>query len=159
VCGQVESDTQPFLACGEVTPVEGVRFLGGGESCVLADCPWLPDVHGGVRTTNVRREPGHPVEMGNAFQVRRLVPPLRRDPLRGGNRWRGVPLRWWAGARQRPRQAREARDRAHHSRSSTRYMEPRSSTRSHPVYRNSLTPASRNDASCAPARPAWINND
>ena len=39
--GQIEGDRQALLAGGDVAPVKGVAFLGGGEAGVLADGPGL----------------------------------------------------------------------------------------------------------------------
>ena len=60
---KVECDGQTFLACCQVSLVESVGFFSGGEACVLTDGPWTEYVHGGVWSTEERRDTTHEVQM------------------------------------------------------------------------------------------------
>ena len=53
---QVERDRQALLPGGEIAPVEGVRFLRGGEARVLPDRPRLGGVHRRIRPAQERRQ-------------------------------------------------------------------------------------------------------
>ena len=58
VCRKVECHRKTFLACGQVTAVECVRFCGSGETGVLAHCPGALNVHRRVRPAQERRKSG-----------------------------------------------------------------------------------------------------
>ncbi len=62
VRGQVESHRQALLTGGQVTAVKRVGIRGGGEPGVLADCPWLVDIHRRVRPPHERRLAGETVQ-------------------------------------------------------------------------------------------------
>ena len=78
--GEIEGDRKPLLPSGEITAVEGVGFLGGGEARILANGPGPPGIHG-------RAHP--PREGGKARQARidrhvlSRVERLDGDPFRG----------------------------------------------------------------------------
>ncbi len=54
VRGEIEGDRQSLLAGGEVAAIEGVRFLGGGETGVLADRPGAAGIHAGTHAAGER---------------------------------------------------------------------------------------------------------
>ena len=87
--GQIEGHRQAFLTSGEVAPVEGVRFFGGGEAGVLADGPGLHGVHGGVRAAQEGRNPGGVFQVLHRVEVVGGVMALDRNSLMGHPR-RGV---------------------------------------------------------------------
>ena len=83
VGGEVEGHRQAHLPGGEVGPVEGVRFLGGGEAGVLADGPGPVRVHRGPDAAEERVEPGQRVDGLEAFEVVGGVERLDGDALGG----------------------------------------------------------------------------
>jgi len=78
---QVEGDRKARLACGEVSPVEGVRLPGRGEPGVLADRPGMVGVHGGHGAADVGGHAGEGVDEIQSFQVFRRVEGLHGDPF------------------------------------------------------------------------------
>ena len=83
VGGEVEGDGEALLAGGEVAAVEGVGFLGGGESGVLADGPWLEAIHRGVGAAEEGGDAGLIVQVFHALEVVLGVERLDRDFLHG----------------------------------------------------------------------------
>ncbi len=83
VGGQIEGDGEPLLPGGEVLPVEGIRFPGGGETGVLADRPGPAGVHRGNRTADVGGKAGEGVYVLHPLEVLGRVKGLDQDPLRG----------------------------------------------------------------------------
>src|SRR5262249_16211313 len=49
VGGKVKGDGEALLPRRKVTPVKGVRILGGGKTCILPDRPGLLNIHRWVR--------------------------------------------------------------------------------------------------------------
>ena len=62
VRGQIEGDGKPFLTGGKIAAIKGIRIFGRGETRILADRPGLRDVHGRVRSAQIRRDAGKSVE-------------------------------------------------------------------------------------------------
>ena len=83
VGGEVEGDGEALLTGGEVAPIEGVGFLGGGESGVLADGPRLEAIHRGIRAAQERRDAGLVFQVLHAGDVVFGVERLDRDFLHG----------------------------------------------------------------------------
>src|SRR6185312_3369440 len=77
-----EGDRQALLAGGKVAPVEGVRFLRRREAGILADRPWLLDIHGRIRPAYERSQSGIGVEMRQAVEIGFAIKPLDGDALR-----------------------------------------------------------------------------
>ena len=69
VGGEVEGDGEALLSGGEVAAVEGVGFLGGGESGVLADGPRLEAIHRGVGAAQEGGDAGLVVQVLHARDV------------------------------------------------------------------------------------------
>ena len=80
--GEIEGHRHALTAAVEIAPVERVRFLGGGETGVLADRPRPLCVHRRLRAANERLEPGQRVGMGEALDVGRRVQRLDRNAFR-----------------------------------------------------------------------------
>ena len=78
---EVEGYGQTFLTGSEVTAVEGIGLLSGGESGVLTDGPRTERIHGAVRATEERRNTGDVVEVLHALQVLFGVDRLDVDEL------------------------------------------------------------------------------
>ena len=68
--GEIESDRQADLTGGQVLAIEGVGLFGGRETGVLAQSPRATGVHGGLRPTQVRREPRRGSQMIEPIQIR-----------------------------------------------------------------------------------------
>ena len=83
VGGQVEGHGQTLLTSRDVTAVEGIGFLGGGETGVLTDGPRTHHVHGGVRSTEEGRDASGIVEVLHAFEVFLGVGRLHHDVFGG----------------------------------------------------------------------------
>ena len=56
VGGKIERNRQAFLTGGQIAPVEGVGILRRRKAGILADRPWLGDVHGRVGAPQERRD-------------------------------------------------------------------------------------------------------
>ena len=95
--GQVEGHRQALLPGRQVSAVEGVGVLGGGESGVLADGPRLGGVHGGVWTPQVGRQSGVGVAEVQRGPVFGGVEPAHAETLGGGP---GEVVRALAGLRR-----------------------------------------------------------
>ena len=80
--GEIEGHRHALTAAVEVAPIERVRFLGGGETGVLADRPRPLRVHRRLRAANERLEAGQRVGMGEALDVGRRVQRLDRNAFR-----------------------------------------------------------------------------
>ena len=83
MCGQVEGDGESLLTRGEVTAIEGIRLLGGGESGILTDGPRAERIHHRVRTTEVRGNTGCEVEVLHTLQVFFRINRTNLNMLRG----------------------------------------------------------------------------
>ncbi len=83
VGGEIESDGKPFLPGSEIAPVEGVGILGGGETGVLADCPWLGRVHCRVGPAQERRLARICIEKVETGGIGLAISRLDRDAFRG----------------------------------------------------------------------------
>ena len=69
VCRQVEGYGETFLSGSQVSAVESVRLLSGGESGILTDGPGAEGIHHRVRATQERRNTGCEVEVLHALEV------------------------------------------------------------------------------------------
>ena len=58
---EIESNREPHLSGRQIAPVEGVRFLGGGEAGILPDGPRLGHVHGRIGAAQVGRDAGEAI--------------------------------------------------------------------------------------------------
>jgi len=94
VGGEVEGDREALLAGGEIAAIEGVRFLGGRETGVLADRPGTAGIHRGADSA---REGGEARQAGIGLDVVRRVERLDRDAL-GVFQVRSLPLTSLAAA-------------------------------------------------------------
>ena len=83
VGGQVEGYGQTLLTSSDVTAVEGIRFLSGGETGVLTDGPGTHHVHRRVRSTEEGGDASSVVEVLHAFEVFLGVGGLHHDVLGG----------------------------------------------------------------------------
>jgi hypothetical protein len=80
---QIEGDGQALLPGRQIAAVEGVTFLGGGETGVLAHRPRLGHVHRRVGTAQERRHAG---DVAEVLQILDVVPRVQRldvDVLHG----------------------------------------------------------------------------
>ncbi len=59
---QIERDRKPGLAGRQIGAVEGIRFLGGRKTGVLAYRPRTMRIHGGARAAQIGGEAGQAVD-------------------------------------------------------------------------------------------------
>ncbi len=79
---QVERDRDALAAGGQRLAVEGVRFLGGRETRVLADGPGTHGIHRGLRAADKGLETGQGVGEGQLLHILGGVERLDRDTVR-----------------------------------------------------------------------------
>ena len=158
---QVEGDRQALLAGRQVAAVERVGLLGGREARVLADRPRLRRVHRGVRSAQVRRQPGIGVQRVEALEVLGGVEPLDVDALGccprlgpvGRPRIRlGVGLVRLLGIERQTAEA--LGDRAHLTSSSR--IERRKASASTPIAMVASAPLAGPEAGSLPARTTYV---
>ncbi len=79
--GQIEGHRHALAAGRQVAPVEGVRFLGGRETGVLANGPRPHRVHRRLRAAQVRRQAGQGVDVGQSLDIAPGVQRLDGDAV------------------------------------------------------------------------------
>ena len=81
VCGKVEGHGNALLARCQSFAVKGVRFLGRGKPCVLADGPWAAGIHRRLDPARERFKTGKRVHMRQVCGIFGGIKRLNLDPF------------------------------------------------------------------------------